>query len=144
MFHSKSLYFLASILFGVLCGVGHLAVELFAPRTPEALALAETMRNIPVNLAGTQTNAYLLTFGVSIIMGLMLIAYGVVNLLILYQTPRGKLPSRAIQATNVVVAITAFVLALKYLFIAPIILTGSAAVLFLIVFVTNRETTQHA
>lgn len=137
--HSRTLFFVASILFGILCGIGHLVVELFGPRTPEALALAETMQNIRVNLAGTETNVYLLTFGVSVIMGLMLISFGVINLLILRQVPSGQLPSRAIQATNAVVAWIAFILALKYLFIVPIILTGLASLLFLFVFLTNRK-----
>ena len=142
--YSRPLYALATVLFGILSGIGHLAVELFAPRTPESLLLSETMANVSVNLAGTQTNAYLLTFGVSIIMGLMLFAYGVVNLLILRQLPKGQLPSRAIQATNVVVAALAFVLALKYLFIIPVVLTGSASVLFLIILATNLKTAQPA
>ena len=142
--YSRALYILATVLFGILSGIGHVAVDLFAPRSPESVALSETMANVSVNLAGTQTNAYLLTFGVSIIMGLMLFAYGVVNLLIVRQLAKGQLPSYAIQATNVVVAALAFVLALKYLFIIPIILTGSASLLFLIVLVANRKKTAHA
>ncbi|WP_428543891.1 LIC_13387 family protein [Profundibacter sp.] len=127
----RYIYLAGCWLFGIFCGVGHTIFEL-GPKTPETLKLMETIRGFHVSVPGTQTNAYTLTLGVSLIMGLMLVAYGVANLLILRDTPTPELPKTGYLLMNVLFSGAAFILAWKYLFLIPIAFTGLAVLCFVI------------
>lgn len=125
----RKLYLVGCWSFGLVCGVGHIAFEL-APKPAAAEALMQELRAFPVSMPGTETNAFALTFGVSMVMGLMLVAYGVVNLLVLRDTPKPRLPARAFLWANTVFSFAAFVLAGLYLFMVPIVFTGVAFACF--------------
>lgn len=135
----RKTYIAGSWLFGVFSGFGHLFFELFAPRNPEAMQMIEAQKAFQISMPGTQTTLYTLTFGVSVILGLMLIGYGVMNLQVARETPKGALPSRTFQIINIVFALIAFILAWNYLFLIPTILTGAASVCFISVFVLARR-----
>lgn len=129
MKHVRNLYLAGCWLFGIACGLGHIAVEL-GPKPPETAKLTDMLRNFPVSMPGTETNAHALTLGVSLIMGLMLVAYGVANLLILRATAKPHLPELEFQVMNVVFSAAAFGLACTYLFTIPILFTGLATLCF--------------
>jgi len=72
-----------------------------------------------------------LTFGISLLMGLMLFAYGVLNLLIL-QHYKKTLPPNALVLWNLLISGLSFFISLQYLFIAPTFLLGLSFVAYLI------------
>ncbi len=127
----RTIYGIGCWVFGIFIGIGHTAFEL-APRDERRESLVEMLQQFSITMPGTQSNAYLLTFGISLTMGLMFFAYGVINLLILSDTPKRRLPNLSYQVTNLTVSLAAFLLAWTYLFTVPIALTAIASICFLI------------
>jgi len=124
--------------FGILCGIGHLITEL-SPPPPAKVEMMLLLQGVPLNFAGTQTDAGTLTFGVSVVLGLMLLAYGAINLMILRDTPMPMLPKRSFQMANILFSLAAFVLAWNYLFSVPTVLTGIAFICFVVCYVMGRD-----
>jgi hypothetical protein len=102
-----------------LTGVGHLATELFAPQTSETRALMAALHELHVSLPGAQRSIAELLLGFSLIMGVLLIGSGA-----LIMTAR---PTRFSRLTAVALTLGASVLAWRYLFVVPGVLTTIAA-----------------
>jgi len=66
----------------VLTGLGHLIVSLLAPHTPERTKMIELMESYSLEAFSHNLNLYMLHEGFSFMMGLMVIAFGAVNLLV--------------------------------------------------------------
>lgn len=132
----KRLYLIGTISFGIMCGLGHLMLELFGEKSSEII---KTMESLTVSMPGKETNMFLLDTGLSLIMGFMLLAYGIINLLITVKNKEVILPSKQIMFVNIVFSLIAFLLVYKYLFIIPIIFTGIAFVSFLSAYVLNLK-----
>ena len=92
------------------------------------------MEQFSIDMPGTQTNLLLFLVGFSIMMGILLFSFGLINL-ILY-----KLPQKAHKVyTNVLiidclVASVSLAIALQHFFIVPVVLMALATLCFICVF----------
>jgi len=132
----KILYLIGTISFGIMCGFGHLMFEFFGQKSTETI---ETMKNLSISMPGRETNMYILDTGLSLVMGLMLLAYGIINLMIIIKNKKIVLPSKSIMFINIIFSLFAFVLVYKYLFIIPVIFTGIAFFSFLIAYTLSSK-----
>jgi len=124
----KIIYLIGTISFGIMCGLGHLAFELLGQKSNKII---QTMENLTVSMPGRETNMLLLDTGLSLVMGLMLLAYGVINLMIIVKNKKLVLPPKNVILINIIFSLLAFILVYKYLFSVPIIFTGIAFLSFL-------------
>ncbi len=76
----KIIYLIGTLSFGIMCGLGHLAFELLGKKSNEII---QTMESLKVSLPGRETNMLLINTGLSLVMSLMLLAYGIMNLMII-------------------------------------------------------------
>ena len=128
----KRLYLLGTISFGIMCGFGHLMFEFFGKKSTEII---KTMEGLTVSMPGKETNMLLLDSGLSLVMGLMLLAYGTINLMIIIKNKKIVLPSKPIMIVNIIFSLLAFILVYNYLFAIPVIFTGIAFICFLTAYV---------
>jgi len=120
----------------VLGGALHSSGDLFAPATPERDELILRMKEITIQLFGATFNAFSFFQGFSFMMGLLLIGYGVLNLLILKNNQQAHLPSN-ILILNIIICLVGVIISIKYFFIIPILITGIPFLGFLISFLTK-------
>lgn len=113
---------------GIIGGLAHMSLEIWLPKPPE---ISTGLEGLIVNLPAKETNMFDLTFGISLLMGLMLFAYGVLNLLIL-QHYKKNLPPNSLVLWNLLISGLGFFISLQYLFIAPTFLLGLSFVAYLI------------
>ena len=111
-------------------GLGHLATELFAPDTPERTAMLATMHGWRVALPGVERTVQDLFSGFSLMMGLLLVGCGA-----LIATAR---PTRWSGAVVVALTLVATVMAWRYFFVVPGVLTSIDAGAALLVFLSER------
>lgn len=64
----------------ILLGIGHVVTSMIIPDTPERSKIIQEMQNFSISMAGTESNLYLFHEGFSLMMGLLLIGYGLINL----------------------------------------------------------------
>jgi hypothetical protein len=102
-----------------LTGIGHLATELLAPKTPEQRAIMAALRELRVSLPGAERSVAELLLGFSLIMGVLLIGGGV-----LIATASA---TRLGRVAAVASTLGACVLCWRYLFVVPGVLTTIAA-----------------
>ncbi len=133
----RLIYGLGCWLLGIVTGALHTLFEL-APKSARGEELSQLLATFTLELPGSQVSAYSLFFGISLLMGVMLIGFGVVNLLVLRSTPKNQLPSLSFQTVNVLFSLLAFLLAWNYLFILPLALTGLSFLCFLSVLIAGR------
>jgi hypothetical protein len=113
-----------------LTGVGHLAMEAFAPSSRERDTMMATMRGWQLSLPGAERNVEELFWGFSVLMGLLLVGSGALISTL-----------RATRTANLIVAAMTLgttVVAWRYLFAVPGVLTSIAAVAALLALLSER------
>lgn len=125
----RVIYVASCWLMGIICGVGYIALELFGTRDP---AVVETMKSTTMQLMETSTNLYNVKLGMSLLMAIMFIAFGVINLLVLRSRGKGHWPPLSIHIANIIFAGTSFAIAYLYLFSGPMFFTGVPFVGFIL------------
>ncbi|HHG91119.1 MAG TPA: hypothetical protein ENJ90_11680 [Devosia sp.] len=133
----RFIYGLGCWLFGVVTGAVHVLFEL-APKSEKGEELSQLLATFILELPGGQVSAYSLFFGISLLMGLMLIGFGIANLLVLHRTPKDHLPPLSFQTVNMLFSLLALLLAWNYLFILPTLLTGLSFLCFLFVLIAGK------
>jgi len=118
----------------ILVGLGHIVTSMFAPITPERADIILEMKNFSITMAGTESNLYLFHEGFSLMMGVLLIGYGLLNLLL---TKASVMPGNNIILVNTTVSFIAFIISIKYFFMVPIILLCIAFLCFLIILIIS-------
>jgi hypothetical protein len=53
---------------------------MFIPNTPERVEIVQAMEKFSISMPGTESNLYLFHEGFSVMMGVLLIGYGLLNL----------------------------------------------------------------
>jgi uncharacterized membrane protein YphA (DoxX/SURF4 family) len=114
----------------LITGIGHLAGEVLAPETPEHRAMMATMRGWYVPLPGAVRNVEELFLGLSLMMGMLLFACGV-----LVATAR---PTRWSNIATVAMTLAASVMAWRYFFPLPGVLTAIAAAAAILAWWSDR------
>lgn len=116
MHTQRKLYMIGAWAF-VLVGAGHLLTHWLAPKTTEQVAMLKVMRDFPIVMPGSAGNLYQYHTGFSLMMGCLLIAYGVQMLLtISAQT----LQDTRLLAFHALVAALGLALSVMFFFLVPI------------------------
>jgi len=126
---AKILFITGTIFFGIICGLGHLTFELLEEKPTEVV---EGLKELSVVFPDREKDMLEVTTGFSLLMGVMLLAYGIINLLLMYKGRELHLPSKAIITANLIFALIGFGIAYQYFFIFPIACMGIATLCFLI------------
>jgi len=126
---AKILFVTGTIVFGIICGLGHLTFELLEEKPTEVV---EGLKELSVVFPDREKDMLEITTGFSLLMGVMLLAYGIINLLLMYKDRQFHLPSKPIVMANLVFALIGFGIAYQYFFIFPIACMGIATLCFLI------------
>ncbi|VAW90031.1 Dipeptide transport system permease protein DppB (TC 3.A.1.5.2) [hydrothermal vent metagenome] len=113
----------------VLVGLGHIVTSMLIPNTPERVKMVQEMKSFSISMPGTESNLYLFHEGFSLMMGLLLTAYGLLNLAF---AKISKMPVKSVMLINVAVSLSALIISIKYFFIVPVAFLGVAFLCFLI------------
>lgn len=132
---AKITYLTGIISFGII-GLGHIVLELTGQKPAE---ITQTMERLTVVMPGKGTNMLLLCTGFSLVMGIMLIAYSMINMLYIFKNKQVTLPPKSIILTNLLLSIIILALAYKYLFIVPVVFMGIAFICFILSLILIRK-----
>jgi len=119
----------------VLVGVGHIVTSMLIPTTPERTIIVQTMKEFSISMIGTESNLYLFHEGFSLMMGILLISYGLLNLSMLKTS---EAPSKNTIIVNAATSIIALVISIKYFFLVPTTLLSIAFLCFLMALIINQ------
>ena len=122
----------------LVIGFGHTITFLTAPNTSEQNELITTMKALNFNMLGVDANIFSFYTGFSLMMGLLLIGYGVINLLMLKNNRQSRLPNN-ILILNIIISFFSVVISLKYFFIVPVIFTTIPLIGYLISLSTRNK-----
>jgi len=125
----------------IMVGIGHIVTSMFVPNTPERTKIIQEMKNFSISMLGTESNLYLFHEGFSLMMGILLIAYGLINLSFIKLS---MIPEKHIVVINFAVALTALVISIRYFFIVPIVFLGTAFSCFLMALIFNARSKSHS
>jgi len=126
---AKILFVTGTIFFGIICGLGHLTFELLEEKPTEVV---EGLKELSVVFPDREKDMLEVTTGFSLLMGVMLLAYGIINLLLMYKDRQFHLPSKPIVMANLVFALIGFGIDYQYFFIFPIACMRISTLSFLI------------
>ena len=107
----------------ILVGIGHTITDLTSPKSETQIDFIQKMKEFPIEIMGTETNIFSFHQGFSLMMGLLLFGYGLLNILILRNNQESSIPTNII-IFNIIICVISFVLSIKYFFIVPIVFTG--------------------
>ena len=107
----------------ILVGIGHTITDLTSPKSETQIDFIQKMKEFPIEIMGTETNIFSFHQGFSLMMGLLLFGYGLLNILILRNNQASSIPTN-ILILNILICVISFVLSKKYFFIVPIVFTG--------------------
>ena len=109
----------------ILVGIGHTITYLTSPKTSLQNDFITKMKEFPIEILGTETNIFSFHQGFSLMMGLLLFGYGLLNLLILRNNQALNIPTN-ILILNSIISLICFILSFAYFFIVPIVFTSIA------------------
>lgn len=109
----------------ILIGFGHTITYLTAPNTPVQNEIIITMKGLIFDMFGVEANIFSFYQGFSLMMGLLLIGYGLLNRMFVKNSNQSDLPSN-ILILNIIISFISVIISLKYFFIVPIIFTSVA------------------
>ncbi len=96
-----------------------------------------TMKDLTFQMLGTEANIFYFYQGFSLMMGTLLIGYGLLNILILKNNQQSNLPSN-ILILNIIISLVSVIISIKYFFIVPIAFTGIPFLGFMISLSTKK------
>ncbi len=119
----------------ILVGIGHIVTSMSVPSTPERDKIIEEMKNFSISMSGSESNLYLFHEGFSLMMGVLLMGYG---LLALSLTKASFIPEKQVVFINVIISLVALAISVKYFFIVPITFLMVAFLCFLMSLIFKR------
>lgn len=120
----------------IFVGLGHTIIDLTSPKTTLQNDFILKMKAFPIEIAGSQTNIFSFHQGFSLMMGLLLFGYGLLNVLIFKNNQTSGIPNN-ILILNVIVCLISLILSIQYFFIVPIVFTALAFFGYMISFTLN-------
>ncbi|WMX15736.1 MULTISPECIES: LIC_13387 family protein [unclassified Aureispira] len=114
----------------ILIGTLHLSGHFLMTPTEKQLILAAQMEQFTVAPLFMETNILNFYNGFSILMAVLIMGYGILNLLLSKAGTNKALNIRSILLLNSLVASIACIVSILYFFILPIVFTGVAAIMF--------------
>ncbi|MBK6265380.1 hypothetical protein JKA74_10045 [Marivirga sp. S37H4] len=127
----------------IIVGTGHILTDQLSPKTPDQHQSIQTMKGFAIQLMGTETTIFSFHQGFSLMMGLLLFSYGLLNLMILSINKEVNLPTN-ILVLNIMVSVTCAILSFMYFFIVPIALMSVAFLGFTFSILKRNTTKQMA
>ena len=121
----------------VFVGIGHTITDLTSPKTPSQNDFIIKMKEFPIEVLGSNATIFSFHQGFSLMMGLLLFGYGLLNILILRNNKALSIPTNIV-TFNIIICLTCLALSIKYFFIVPILFTGIAFLGFTISLITKR------
>ncbi|WBX75863.1 hypothetical protein PG911_14585 [Tenacibaculum ovolyticum] len=109
----------------ILVGIGHTITYLTNPKTELQNNFILKMKAFPVDILGSKSNLFFFHHGFSLMMGVLLFGYGLLNLFLLKNNKATTTPTNII-ILNSIICLTALLLSIKYFFIVPIVFTSVA------------------
>ena len=122
----------------IFVGVGHTITDLTSPKTALQNDFIIKMKEFPIEVLGSETNIFSFHQGFSLMMGLLLFGYGLLNVLILRSNRAIPIPPNII-ILNIIVCLISLLLSIKYFFIVPILFTGIAFLGFTISLISKLK-----
>jgi len=122
----------------VFLGVGHTITYLTSPKTTLQNEFMTKMKEFSVEILGSKISIFSFQEGFSLIMGLLLFGYGLLNIFILRNNKTEFIPINIV-ILNVVICLVSFLLSIKYFFIVPIVFTGIAFLGFTISLISKLK-----
>jgi hypothetical protein len=110
----------------VALGVGHLVTSQLTPASPARDAVISAMEAFAIVMPGRAGNLYQYYSGFSLMMGVLLIAYGALALVALRGKAVDSRADRPVLATNALVSAVAVAMSIQFFFAVPIVLTAVA------------------
>ncbi len=102
--------------------------------------VVQAMKHFPI--VGTPTHLYSFYNGYALMMGLLLVSFGVGNLILIRGDAKRILALRSVMMLNIVVSLVSLLLSIVYFsFIVPVVLTGLALVFFSRAYYLSEKTT---
>lgn len=120
----------------MLVGLGHTITDLTSPKTALQNDFILKMKAFPIEIAGTHSNIFSFHQGFSLMMGLLLFGYGLLNLLIVKNNQTSGIPNNIV-ILNVIVCLISLILSIQYFFIVPIVFTAIAFLGYMISLTVN-------
>lgn len=115
----------------IFVGIGHTITDLTSPKTESQNDFIIKMKEFPIEVLGSEINIFSFHQGFSLMMGLLLFGYGLLNILIFRNNQTSPIPTNII-ILNIIICVISFILSIKYFFIVPIVFTGIALLGFAI------------
>jgi hypothetical protein len=125
----------------LIIGFGHTLTYLTAPNTPEQNILITTMKALNFNMLGVDANIFSFYEGFSLMMGLLLIGYGLINILTLKNNKQSYLPTNML-ILNIIISFFSVAISLKYFFLIPVVFTSIPFIGYLISLSTRKMKTK--
>ena len=125
----------------ILVGIGHIVTSMFIPNTPERVEIVQAMEKFSISMPGTESNLYLFHEGFSLMMGVLLIGYGLLNLSI---AKASRMPSKNTILINAVTSLIALIISINYFFMVPSVFLGVAFLCFSIALAISCSSKNHS
>ena len=126
----------------IFLGVGHLFAHVslsMMPQTAEQMSMAEAMRQFQIHILGTETNLMNFHNGYSLMMGILVLSYGLINLLLVQYNSHTSVNLQTILILNSFLAMITCLLSIRLFFMLPIALSGIASVAFALAYIHNLK-----
>ena len=121
----------------ILVGLGHLATSLLMPKNPQQLAMVQTMQGFAIDFPGPARNLYHYHEGFSIMMGMLLVSYGVLAILIERAATLEVALTTPLMAFHMLVTLGMLLVSLNFFFAVPIGFTAAAFLAYTLAWVTG-------
>ncbi|MDO6759353.1 hypothetical protein Q4566_04005 [Tamlana sp. 2_MG-2023] len=118
-------------------GIGHTITDLTSRKTSSQNDFIIKMKEFPIEVLGSNATIFSFHQGFSLMMGLLLFGYGLLNILILRNNQTSPIPVNIV-FFNIVICLISLVISIKYFFIVPILFIGIAFLGFTISLITKR------
>jgi hypothetical protein len=126
----------------VILGIGHLFAHIslsMLTQTAEQINIAATMTEFQINLLGTESNLMNFHNGYSLMMGILVLSYGLMNLILVKYNSNASVNLQPILILNSITALITCTLSIQLFFIVPIALSGIALVAFVFAYINNTQ-----
>jgi hypothetical protein len=116
----------------LLYGVGHVLGYFYGRAEKHDRVIIQSMKQALHHLPGVTRTVFHLHEGYSLVMSLMLMAFGALDLTLAHVVPGSVTASIDILVLNIAVAVLNLAIAIRYFFIGPVLLAGLSAAAFLV------------
>jgi hypothetical protein len=140
--NKSTLYYKIGAWALVTLGIGHLFAHIslsMLPQTAEQISIAQTMTQFQINILGAETNIMNFHNGYSLMMGILVLCYGLMNLMLVKYNSNPSINLQPILILSSSMAMITCILSIKLFFIVPIALSGIASLAFAFAYVNNTK-----